>query len=259
VNIPDGVTVIGYQAFHWDKQIKSIVIPASVLTIKEFAFYFVGANAMESMSFLGLKCPKIEGYYSFTGLKEGLSVKVPTCYKEKNFAGLPIDNSLPCYECGENVIYRYEESTGELFITGKGTMYNFNENRKTPWLSYISSIKSVSVGTGVTSIGTNSFTDGDNMVNATIGCNVSNIGNNAFKGCSKLENVKYLGMEAPTYGTDVFYKCKKLECIDVPTNYSGNNFCGKKLCGSEHSFDSGYLTIPSTVLLIISLFFIHFN
>ena len=62
-------------------------------------------------------------------------------------------------QCGENVTYSYEESTGLLLISGEGRMSDFGYYVQTPWKSFSSSIKNVIIETGVTSIGDNAFTD----------------------------------------------------------------------------------------------------
>ena len=65
--------------------------------------------------------------------------------------------------------------------------------RSSPWKSYKSSIKSVLICTGVTSIGNYAFEDCSSLTSITIPDSVTSIGNTAFSGCSKLTDIYYFG------------------------------------------------------------------
>ncbi|MGN1320599.1 MAG: hypothetical protein ACI4U6_05745, partial [Acutalibacteraceae bacterium] len=55
--------------------------------------------------------------------------------------------------CGENVTWSLDTDTGVLTISGSGDMSNYDWSNDAPWYSQRSSIKSVSIENGVTSIG----------------------------------------------------------------------------------------------------------
>ena len=91
--------------------------------------------------------------------------------------------------CGDDVTYYYEQSTYTLTISGTGAMTNFSAY-STPWYSYRTSIRTVNIESGVTSIGNWAFWDCDVLTSITIPNSVTSIGNNAFLGCSGINTVK---------------------------------------------------------------------
>jgi len=89
------------------------------------------------------------------------------------------------------------ETTGELSITGRGSMSNFSLSSSTSaWLKYKSSIKSVVIGDGVTSIGSYAFYNCTGLTSVTIPDSVTSIGSYAFSGCTRLKDVYITDVEA---------------------------------------------------------------
>ena len=151
-------------------------------------------------------------------------------------------------KCGDNLNWEVDTETGVLTISGTGDMsWSYHPH---PWYSYSSSIKSVIIEHGVTSIRygaflvcsyltsvtiPNSVTSIEEsafayciaLASVTIPDSVTSIENNAFYGCSALETVSFRGKKEPvTVGSDVFKDCNKLYKINVPANYEGDTFCG---------------------------------
>ena len=114
--------------------------------------------------------------------------------------------------CGDNLTWTL--SNGTLTISGTGAMdnftltYNYNTNTYTstaPWYDYWSSILSVIISDGVTSIGESAFDGCSSLTSITIPNSVTSIGAWAFDGCSSLTS--------PVYNAHVF--------AFMPTSYSG--------------------------------------
>lgn len=80
-------------------------------------------------------------------------------------------------------------ASGELRITGRGTMPNWDAIGATPWYEYNPSIKTVVIGSGITSIGNHSFQCLEHLENIEIPNTVKTIGEAAFNGCNKLKYV----------------------------------------------------------------------
>ena len=96
---------------------------------------------------------------------------------------------------------------------------NGNSNMVThPWTSEAnySSITSVVIGDGVTSICGNAFKQCPNLTSASIASTVTSIGNYAFQSCTKLEYVYVLPTTPPTIGHNPFNDCDALTAIAVP-------------------------------------------
>ena len=80
-------------------------------------------------------------------------------------------------------------SNGTLTISGDGAIPNYGTTSTTrpPW--YGASFTSISLGSGVTSIGENAFRDGTGLTFVTIPSNIASIGVGAFIGCTNLRTV----------------------------------------------------------------------
>ena len=94
---------------------------------------------------------------------------------------------------GKNLSWSLDLDTGELTISGTGEMKSCGfRGFEAPWGSYGSSIKSVRIGDGVTSIG-----------------------HCAFYGCKNLEGTFYIPKNVSSIGGSVFEGCTSINCISV--------------------------------------------
>ncbi len=91
-------------------------------------------------------------------------------------------------------------------------------------------LESVIIGSGVTNIGNGAFTGCTSLINITIGSGVTDIGANAFEGCNSLESVE-IGQNVQNIGEGAFSDCSNClfydfsSCAQVPE------------LASEHVFD----------------------
>lgn len=85
--------------------------------------------------------------------------------------------------CGANVTYSFNGATGAMTITGTGPMTDFANKSDAPWDSYRTSITSVTITDGVTSVGKSSFGQCTSLTTVTIGNDVETIGEWAFNDC----------------------------------------------------------------------------
>ena len=86
--------------------------------------------------------------------------------------------------CGDNVKYSLDTSTGELVISGTGDMTDYSLYIYAPWHSNSSSIKTVTISSGVTSIGNDAFSDCTSLTSVTIPNSVISIDCEAFEDCT---------------------------------------------------------------------------
>jgi len=159
-------------------------------------------------------------------------------------------------------------SGGTLTISGNGAMPNYTWNT-VPWYSYKSSITSVVIGNGVTSIGDNAFSECYYLTSIAVPNSVTYIGNNAFSDCSYLTSIAipnsltYIGNNAfafcyslyfpnlilpnsVTYiGRYAFLECGGLKSITIPNSVTAINDGTFDQC-----FGLKYLDIPSSVTSI---------
>lgn len=92
-------------------------------------------------------------------------------------------------ECGENLTYTLDTNTGVLTISGSGEMTDWSFSNEVPWHNYSSSIRTVEIANGVTSIGEYAFSDCSSLTSVTIPDSVTSIGEDAFSFCSSLNAV----------------------------------------------------------------------
>ena len=96
-------------------------------------------------------------------------VIVPNDFEQPDFCGLTTakwneDKTEAIIEgkCGDNCDYTVDIISGEMIISGSGTMTDFMENTQ-PWNSYRNSIKEVLIEEGITSVGSYAFYDMKNL------------------------------------------------------------------------------------------------
>ncbi|MCQ2435750.1 MAG: leucine-rich repeat domain-containing protein [Clostridia bacterium] len=162
--------------------------------------------------------------------------------------------------CGIGLTWTLDDA-GKLTISGTGPMSGYT----TQWFSYRNSIRSVKIGSGVTSIGENAFDGCTHLTSVTIPNNVLSVGNYAFDNCTGLELIwfeskttsifdssytipsnatiyGYLGSTAEAYATK---QKKKFMSIDDPNAViSASGTCGNNL--NWELDDAGKLTISGT-------------
>ena len=101
--------------------------------------------------------------------------------------------------CGDNLAWTLD-SEGTLTISGTGAMTDYTDRSNAPWDSSSSSVKSVIIENGVTSIGSCAFYLCTKLASVTIPESVTSIGNDAFDGCISLKDVYYRGDVASWIG-----------------------------------------------------------
>ncbi|MCK9170663.1 MAG: leucine-rich repeat protein [Treponema sp.] len=122
--------------------------------------------------------------------------------------------------CGKNAKWAFSTSTGELVIYGYGEMYGFGGSytgdlEEVPWYIYMSLIKSVIIGEGITSIGAQSFYGCENLLSIYIPTTLTSIGSWSFNNCSSLTSLE-LPDTIKEIGSWAFANCKLLSDFNFP-------------------------------------------
>ena len=161
-------------------------------------------------------------------------------------------------ECGDNVTYSLDTSTGVLTISGTGEMTDYSTD--SPFY-YNSSVKTVIIENGVTSIGKHAFQGCASLISITILNSVTSIGDSAFYNCTSLTNITIpnsvtsisrhtfcnctslksvtIPNSVTSIGSSVFYNCTSLTSIEV----SGNNKNYSSLDGVLFNKDKSELIV----------------
>ena len=90
--------------------------------------------------------------------------------------------------CGDNLYWAYDPIDRALTITGDGDMYNYNGYSQ-PWYNWRSTIVSISLPQGITSIGSYAFYNCSKLTAIDFPDNLVSIGRSAFYNCRNLESI----------------------------------------------------------------------
>ncbi|MCQ2449039.1 MAG: leucine-rich repeat domain-containing protein, partial [Clostridia bacterium] len=128
--------------------------------------------------------------------------------------------------CGENLTWAYDDSTYTLTISGTGAMRNY-DFETAPWQSYYNTMKTLNIGTGVTTIGEDAFYGCTGLTSITIGNSVTTIGSDAFYGCTGLTSIT-IPDSVTTIGSEAFSGCTGLTEINwnAKTAADGSSYSG---------------------------------
>ena len=213
VTIPDGVTSIGRSAFNGCTSLASITFPESVTSIGN-ALY--NCSGLQSIRFRG-NAPSI-GNYCFYG------VTATAYYPEDNttwtqdvrqdYGGTItwFSYATASGKCGDDLTWTLDEQ-GTLTISGTGDMWDFEWNT-TPWYEYRSSIVTLVIEEGVTSISRFAFLYCGSLTNVTLPESLLSIGWRAFDSCSALTSVT-IPASVTNIEDSPFLFCSSLEEIVV--------------------------------------------
>ncbi len=129
--------------------------------------------------------------------------------------------------CGDNLTWTYEDGT--LTISGTGTMASYDSD-DAPWYSsYKSSITTVVIKDGVTSIGNYAFFYCTNLTSITIPDSVTSIGKGAFWCCTSLTSVT-IPNGVISIGSWAFYTCSSLTSIIISGSVTFIGDCAFDYC-----------------------------
>ena len=155
---------------------------------------------------------------------------------------IPITASAATYSgtCGENLTWNFDEDTGTLTISGEGDMDDFNIYfvNTPPWDNVESSIESVIINSGVTTIGKNAFYSYDNLKCVEISDTVTHINSAAFYGCNSLESIT-IPNSVISIGSSAFLGCNKLTSLTIPDSVTTLGNSAFELCSKLASVTIG--------------------
>ena len=163
--------------------------------------------------------------------------------------------------CGDYLTW--DLTNGVLTISGTGSMkdYSYMSNNLTPWYYSRSSITSVVIGDGVTSIGNYAFYNCDYLSSVNIPNSVTSIGDDVFDRCNNLTSI-VIPNSVTSIGSSAFYRTGITEPVYnsyvfayMPPSYTGTYIIPngiESIAGAAFSGCSGItsVTIPNSVTSI---------
>ena len=182
---------------------------------------------------------------------------IPELFHDRFFPDKTIEETG---KCGEDVTWTLNKKKRELVISGKGDMWDYNneEEKKSPFysgyddnVSVNDDIVSVKIEDGVTSIGDGAFESCESMTNVTIPDSVTSIGDSAFMNCTNLKNIVVPG-SVTRIGNAAFSGCHSLKEFIIP---DGVTSIGNFTFSSCFRLES--ISIPDSVTSIGIYAFLH--
>lgn len=128
--------------------------------------------------------------------------------------------------CGDNLRWSY--ANGQLSITGSGAMYDYLEPCG-PWRDLRSQIRSVSFGSGVTSIGIGAFWGCSALESVFTPATLTTINFAAFAECTALKNIH---ITAGNIGESAFIRCSSLETVTIGPGVKAMGISAFESCAS---------------------------
>ena len=212
ITIPSSVTSIGDRALYECTGLTSVTIPNSVTSIGVIAFY--GCSGLTSVT-IPHSVTNI-GYRAFYGTG---------WYNNQPDGILYLDNWLIGYKgaktTGKLIIEEgtrgiagdaFNECSGLTSVMIPSSVMYISEGYKYDSFNIVGAFSgcngliSVTIGNGVTSIGSYAFYDCSGLTSVTIGNSVTSIGNYAFARCSGLTSVM-IPNSVMSIGQSAFYGC----------------------------------------------------
>jgi len=144
----------------------------------------------------------------------------------------------------DDIIFSKDKETIVRYPTAKTGSYTIPSDVKkiAGGCFQASSLKSLTIPEGLTTIGEYSMNAMPNIKSIVIPASVSAIERFTFSRASNLEYVKYLGTTDPKSGSqDIFSNCPKMGKVCVEANYTSSKFCGLEItttCGEPPGDDS---------------------
>ena len=232
VIIPNSVTSIGNYAFY-HSSLTSVTIPNSVTSIGDLAFSYTSLTYPVYNAHCFAYLPmSFKGAYA---IPEGIKHITGGAFCDRYYlTSITIPNSVT--------------SIGDFAFAASALTSIFIPNSVTSIGDYAffdcSSLTSVTLPNSITNIGNKTFQSCDSLTSITIPNSVTSIGEWAFSSCSSLTSVT-IGNSVTSIGDWAFADCKSLTSITIPNSVTSIGDWAFQYCSSLTS-----ITIPNSVTTI---------
>ena len=139
--------------------------------------------------------------------------------------------------CGTNCCWNL--TGGTLTISGIGAMINYASSNDVPWYSDRSSITSVVIQKGITSIGDRAFIGATNLAQTTISDTVTSIGTSAFQSTGLTSII--IPDSVTSIGATAFYRASSLTNVTIGNSVTS---IGRQVFDGTHIAN---ITLPDSV------------
>ncbi len=252
VEIKDGVSYIGEEAFFYCQNITSVTIPSSVTSIESGAFDLCTGLPQITIpnSVINIEASAFYGCRQLTEITipNITNIKASTFGSCKGLKTITIPNSVTSIgECAFSHCSGAETITIPNSVTSIGegafsycsgvetiTIPNSVTSMGDGVLMGCDALKDVKLPNDITSIGKETFSQCINLTSITIPDSVTSIGEMAFAFCSSLESIT-LPDKMTDIGRAAFAMCTKLTSITIPDSVTSIGAIAFAYCSSLES------------------------
>lgn len=208
LTIPEGITRIKGYAFYKHTQFTKISIPSTVSYVGAYALAY--CTGLTDLVALPTTPPNTESstFNSITPANINLyvaSAAASTAYgsatrwsaftkKDTTFEG-------ECGASGGNITFVLNFADHSLTLTGSGVMATYGASSpRAPWYTFKDDINTISIGSGITTLGAYAFNDCFNVTSVSIPTSVTTMASGVFDDCKALTSYSYAGTIANWLG-----------------------------------------------------------
>ena len=207
------VKTISNYAFADCSKVTEIYIGDEITRIGDYAFS--GCSSLTKVTFVGTMAKWKEVQI---GIGNDILNNIEIICTDGSINTKDENSIIASGECGSNganVIWILNKS-GNLEISGTGSMKDYSNNTTAPWYKRKGDIESVTINRGVINVGSFAFFECYAIKDVSIANTVTSIDSAAFLGCSEISNIN-LPDSITTIGNAAFAGCKSLSCFIVPS------------------------------------------
>ena len=234
IDIADGVTNIGSNAFFRCNKLSGIVIPDSVVTIRDSAFAYCASltEVLIPSNTVNIAGAVFRGCNLLTAIN--------------------VDEANPNYKSADGVLFTKDGKTLMNYPAGKRGVWYIMPTEVTSIGSYafeMAGITNITIPNSVTNIGDHAFRNCGSLTGIEIPKSVVSIGDGAFGDCSKLNSIKLFSKTVEIYDSPDtlpsdtnIYGCKGSTAESYAEKYNRNFI---DLCADKHSYKISKTVAPT--------------
>lgn len=216
IKLPSKITKIEERAFYGCAALKAVSIPTTVTSIGEAAFSGCSALTATGIGSGHKKLTTIsaEAFYNCKKLAEFTIPSGVTTVGTEAFRGCAALKTLTVYATKMTIARSAFRDCSKLVSVSlpKGVLMDENGYQ----FSDCTSLKEVTIGTGITQIPKNAFYKCTSLTDVVLPKSVNRIGEYAFYGCKQLINTGLEATTKPVIEEYAYYNCAKIAELTLP-------------------------------------------